>query len=435
MHSPKRAIIKITTKPRSDLLQLVVDNGIRLAYYLKSNFSLKYNKNSNDYMDKNNKLRWLTDRRVNEAHVIGGKRQMLLDIPIKPDYEAFLANLRREGTPKRVHYQELFLDGEIKRSIINRYGIGSGTTEDDPYYHWKLEIELQRFLGYDYVSCGIAGGGFPRELLHTDDTSDEEGQRRQQRNWTDEHKGPINSWEDFEKYPWPDPANFNTNILEWLSANLPDDMCIVSGCHSIFEQVTWLMGYEFLCYAIHDTPDMVDAMFNKIGSIFYEVAKLLAQLDRVEILFGGDDMGFKSASMIAPEILINKSFPWHKKNAQVAHEAGKLYLLHSCGNLSLLMDSLINYVHIDGRHSFEDEIESVVEAKKKYGSQIAVLGGIDVDFLCRSNEEQIRKRVRETLDICQPGGGYCLGSGNSIVNYMPVDNYLTMMDEGRRYAS
>ena len=101
---------------------------------------------------------------------------MLLDIPVKPDYEALLANLRREGTPKRVHYLELFLDGEIKQSIISRYGIGSDISQDDPYRHWKVEIALQRFLGYDYVSCGIEGLGFPRETHQTDDTTRMEGQ-------------------------------------------------------------------------------------------------------------------------------------------------------------------------------------------------------------------------------------------------------------------
>lgn len=99
------------------------------------------------------------------------------------------------------------------------------------------------------------------------------------------------------------------------------------------------------------------------------------------------------------------------------------------------MDSLINYVQIDGRHSFEDEIEPVTEAKKRYGSKIALLGGIDVHFLCTASERHIRKRVRETLDICLLGGGYCLGSGNSVANYIPVDNYLIMMDEGRRYSN
>ena len=360
---------------------------------------------------------------------------MLLDIPVQPDYEALSANLRLEGTPKRVHYLELSLDEEIKWSIMNRYGIGSDIPEDDPYRHWKIEIALQRFLGYDYVSCGIEGMGFPRETHRIDDTTRIDGQKRAQRDWTDEQKGPISSWEDFEKYPWPDPANFTTRNLEWLSENLPDDMCLFSGCHSIFEQVTWLMGYEPLCYAIYDTPDLTDAMFEKVGGIFHEAAKLIVQFDRVEALFGGDDMGGKNGPMVAPETLIDGSFPWHRKNARVAHEAGKLYLLHACGNIRLLMDSLINHVQIDGRHSFEDIIEPVTEAKEKYGSQIALLGGIDVDFLCQASEEQIRTRVRETLDVCHPGGGYCLGSGNTVVNYMPVENYLIMMDEGRRYSS
>jgi uroporphyrinogen decarboxylase len=91
-------------------------------------------------------------------------------------------------------------------------------------------------------------------------------------------------------------------------------------------------------------------------------------------------------------------------------------------------------VEIDARHSFEDNIEDVLTAHQRYGDRIALLGGIDVDFLCRSTEPEIRKRVKQTLDECMPGGGYCLGSGNSIANYIPVDNYLFMLDEGRRYV-
>jgi len=297
-----------------------------------------------------------------------------------------------------------------------------------------MEIELQRFLGYEYVSCGIEGLHFPRQLLSAQDTTANSDQNRGQRSWTDEHSGPIQNMDDFEEYPWPEPANFQTPTLEWLSENLPDDMCIVAGCHSIFEQVTWLMGYESLCFAIHDNPDLVDAMFNRIGDTFHEAAKVLVQFDRIKILHGGDDMGFNTGPMVSPEVLINKSFKWHKRNAEVAHEAGKLYILHACGNLSSLMDSLINYVKIDGKHSFEDVIEPVTEAKKRYGSKIALLGGIDVDFLCRANKADIRKRVRDTLEICQVGGGYCLGSGNSVTNYIPVENYLVMMDEGRRFG-
>jgi uroporphyrinogen decarboxylase len=120
--------------------------------------------------------------------------------------------------------------------------------------------------------------------------------------------------------------------------------------------------------------------------------------------------------------------------AEMAHAAGKPYLLHACGNLSSILDDLIDDVRIDARHSFEDTIEDVRTVKRTYGQRIALLGGIDLDFLCRSTPEQVRERTRSTLDACLPGGGYCLGTGNSVANYIPLDNYLAMWDEGCRYS-
>jgi uroporphyrinogen decarboxylase len=58
-----------------------------------------------------------------------------------------------------------------------------------------------------------------------------------------------------------------------------------------------------------------------------------------------------------------------------------------------------------------------------------------MDFLCRAGEAEVRQRVRRTLEACQPGGGYCLGTGNSVANYIPLGNYLAMLDEGRRFGA
>ena len=99
------------------------------------------------------------------------------------------------------------------------------------------------------------------------------------------------------------------------------------------------------------------------------------------------------------------------------------------------MDDLIDDVGIDALHSFEDTILPVTEAKAQYGDRIALLGGLDVDFMCRATEEQVRERARRTLDRCMPGAGYCLGTGNSVANYIPLNNYLEILDEGRTAAS
>jgi uroporphyrinogen decarboxylase len=119
--------------------------------------------------------------------------------------------------------------------------------------------------------------------------------------------------------------------------------------------------------------------------------------------------------------------------SEMSHTVGRPYILHSCGNLFTIYEDLIEDVAIDGKHSFEDTIEDVRQLKPVYCDRMALLGGIDVDFLCRASESAIRERVRETLDICMPGGGYCLGTGNSVANYIPLNHYLAMVDEGRRY--
>ena len=119
---------------------------------------------------------------------------------------------------------------------------------------------------------------------------------------------------------------------------------------------------------------------------------------------------------------------------RLVREANRPYLCHCCGKIESIMEYAIEDVGIAAKHSFEDVIESVVDAKAKYGDRIALLGGIDVDFLCNSSEEEIRDRVRSTLEQCIPGGGYCLGTGNSVANYIPLDSYLAMLDEGRKFV-
>ena len=69
----------------------------------------------------------------------------------------------------------------------------------------------------------------------------------------------------------------------------------------------------------------------------------------------------------------------------------------------------------------------VEEAYEKWGRRLAILGGIDVDFICRNTPEAIRERSRKMLERASERGGYALGSGNSIPEYVPADAYLAMI--------
>ena len=72
----------------------------------------------------------------------------------------------------------------------------------------------------------------------------------------------------------------------------------------------------------------------------------------------------------------------------------------------------------------------VEEAYEKYHDRIAILGGIDVNFICQETPEVIYRRSREMLERTADRGGYALGSGNCIPAYVPFDNYMAMVRAG-----
>lgn len=359
--------------------------------------------------------------------------QDVLSIPVATDWEAMLRCICREGTPSRVHNIELFLDAEVNDAVIERFGLAGNLNPNADDYAYQRYVAVQRFLGYDYVRFGVENMDWP---MNRDTTTDTAALPRDGgRSYINEHRGPITTWQEFEAYQWPDPKQATTLGLEWCEKNLPDDMCVIAGggFGHIAEHLVWLMGYETICYALYDQRDLVQAISNRVTDIFVEVMRTVLQFPRVKATWGSDDMGHRNGTLISPNDTREFILTGHRKLAEMSHEAGRPYLLHSCGNLHAIMDDLIEDVRIDGKHSFEDTIENVIDLKDTYGQRIALLGGIDVDFLCNADEQSIRTRVRKTLDRCMMGGGYCLGTGNSVANYIPLDNYLVMLDEGRRW--
>lgn len=362
------------------------------------------------------------------------KRYQGINREVRPDWAGLVNNILRRGTPDRVFLAELFLDEEVKDAIGARFDLLPGIEPSHPYYRSKLHVAVQRFLGYDYVSVGLVGAEPEWFRGVADDTA--QLARTGGRGWNDEHHGPIRSWQDFERFPWPQVSSAAAASLEWYSRYVPEDMCLIGwgGFGNLAEWLSNAFGYESLCLALHDERDLVRAVADRILESSRAALQVVLEFDRVKMIWASDDMGFKTQTLLSPPDMRELVLEGHKELAAMSHAAGRPYLLHTCGNVSQIIDDLVDDVHIDGKHSFEDTIEDVRAAKLSYGRRVALLGGIDVDFLCRADESAIRKRVRDTLDTCLEGGGYCLGSGNSVANYIPIANYLAMVDEGRLYC-
>ena len=360
-------------------------------------------------------------------------------LPIKnpaPDAQWLRRVILGQEIPKRPPFVELFLDQEILREIVENYLGRTWVTPDSDLdnrkKYWDNYIEAYYRLGYDFV--WIDGHvNFPSRSRATGDTA---SLSRGTRRWDEEGAGAISTWADFEAYNWPSQTAFELWDIDYVSSHLHEGMgFFVFPCRGFLEvPLEIIMGYEQFCYQIHDDPGLVKAVCDRVGNTILSFYKQILDADHLLGFFPGDDMGYKSATLIAPDHLRQLILPWHKKAAELAHSHNLLYLLHSCGNLEQIMEELITDIKIDARHSFEDLIMPVAAFKQLYGDRIGVLGGIDIDKLCRLSEQELRRHVRQTLDACMPGGRYALGSGNSVANYVPVQNYLAMLDEGYHWS-
>ena len=75
----------------------------------------------------------------------------------------------------------------------------------------------------------------------------------------------------------------------------------------------------------------------------------------------------------------------------------------------------------------------VEEFKNIYGKRTATLGGIDVDMMTRLEDYELRAHIRMILEKCAPGGRYGAGTGNSVAAYVPLKNWLVLLEEAKAY--
>lgn len=335
-----------------------------------------------------------------------------------PDFSQLLAVLRR-ARPARPVLFEFFLNTPLCRLLA---GPEAAQAYDAGEITWE-EVQLRAFCnaGYDYVTVRGSEFGFPRREQHREQTiSLNEGVL-------------ITDRASFEALPWMEPDACDYSRLDRLARVLPAGMkLIVWGPGGVLENVVAMLGYENLCLWLHDDPELVKDVFDAVGSRLLRYYERCLPHPAVGAIISNDDWGFKTQTMLSPGDMRRYVFPWHARIVAAAHAAGKPAILHSCGNLAAVMDDIIDGMQFDAKHSYEDAIMPVEEAYEQYGRRMAILGGIDVDFVCRATPEQVYARSRAMLTRAATHGGYALGTGNSVPEYVPQANYFAMINAARR---
>jgi uroporphyrinogen decarboxylase len=217
-------------------------------------------------------------------------------------------------------------------------------------------------------------------------------------------------------------------MLSRLTEDLPKGMKLLPySPDGVLENVIRLMGFDALCFSLRDDPLLVEDVFEQVGSRLVRYYKEAVQHDNVGACLANDDWGFITSTLISTADLRQYVFPWYKQIVEISHAAGKPAILHSCGYFENIVEDIIEDMGFNGRHSYEDNILPVEEAYEKYHDRIAILGGIDVNFMCESTPDEVYLRSKHMLERASVRGGFALGTGNSVPEYMPDENFFALI--------
>jgi len=332
----------------------------------------------------------------------------------EPDFENLLRVLRREKTSRPVLF-EFILNLDYCREFSN-YSV---QPEPGSLDHFRMVIDAFKNLGYDYA---------PVYTWESDLLSFAKGHQDSLASRSQNQGAMITDRKSFENFPWPDARSGNYEIYHKLGEHLPDGMKLLGFSNGgVLENATDIVGFENLCMIYLLDPDLTGEIFRNIGERLIEFYSIVASMNEVGACVVNDDWGFKTQTMFPPEMMAEYVFPYTRRIVEVIHSNDKPAILHSCGNLKQVMDVIIDDLKLDGKHSFEDGIYPVEEAFDWWHERIAIMGGIDMDFLARKTPGKVYQRAIKLLEQTSHKGGFALGSGNSIPEFIPMENYMAML--------
>lgn len=296
----------------------------------------------------------------------------------------------------------------------------------------KDEVEFALQAGYDYVKIqpvvdfdpGRANRG--AGVSYNPDGS-------VFRRWASEGTGVITTVEELGRFQFPRTEEIDYSRVDQARRLVPDGMGVVGQYGDIFTMTWEMMGFEAFSIAVHEQPDLVDALNRRLGELVVGMFEVFAASDAVDALWYSDDIAYTEGLMVSPAILDRYFFPWLQAIGGLARESGKPLIYHSDGVLYRVMDRIAD-CGVDALHPIEPKAMDLAEVKTRFGHRFCLIGGVDVDLLARGTPDEVRKVVRRNIEAAGTGGGYCVGSGNSIPEYVRMENYLAMLSAAREFG-
>ncbi|MFQ6048864.1 MAG: uroporphyrinogen decarboxylase family protein, partial [Phycisphaerae bacterium] len=220
------------------------------------------------------------------------------------------------------------------------------------------DVDVQAFFGFDpTISVPVTTGPLPRfevKILHQDDRYkiwiDELGALRKDfvhdrepgfvtRTWL---KFPVQSRRDFlqikHRFDPDHPDRLPPDFARWAQQARNRTCPLRLTLHSMFWELRDWMGFHGLCTAFYDAPDLVHQMMQFQTDFNIALCSRIFQHVMPDWVFLQEDMAYKTASMISPQMVRQFMLPHYRRLASFLRDAGvPVVMLDSDGHVSELI--------------------------------------------------------------------------------------------------
>ncbi len=200
-----------------------------------------------------------------------------------------------------------------------------------------------------------------------------------------------------------------------------------------FERAFAMQGMDKFLINMAMFPEFAQALLQKHLELCKTLmGHFLDELgDNVDIIKIGDDLGTNKSLLISPTMYREMLKPIHAELIAFIKQRTKAKVLfHSDGDIFNLIEDFIE-IGVDILNPIQTsagKMSDLSRLKEKYGGRIVFCGGIDTQkILPFGTPEDVKKEVRRVSEILGEGGGYILTSVHTIMNDVPAENILAMV--------
>lgn len=250
----------------------------------------------------------------------------------------------------------------------------------------------------------------------------------------------IRDWDQLDDIlaQWPDvnvPWMY-TGAADNKRANAAGRYTALHFWYCLYERLWDLRGMENILCDFYENPDKIHRLMDALTDFYCGVIQRGAKEVGADAIYTTDDIGMQTGPMFSPDIFREFFKPRYAKLAKTAHACGLHFWLHTCGDVRLFLDDLIE-VGVDVIHPIQKYTMPEKEIASTYGGRICFWAGMDVQHtLPRGTPEDVRREVRFLIDTYdRPDGGCMITCGNGVTPDIPPGNLEAFLDETYRYGT